>query len=100
MRPNGWFVLLALLAATPASAQTAGGAPPPASPAAPSDSDSKLPLAAMRHEQPRRDAVEERERALEAPGAQKAQQREDRQEDQLYDDIMRQSAPRATGEGQ
>jgi hypothetical protein len=52
-----------------------------------------LPLDAMRHHQPRAQDVEQREAEQSGPGAAEAQRRQRSEVDQLYDDVMRRSAP-------
>ena len=78
----------ALLLSPAALAQTAG--PPPPSPTAP---PGELPLAAMRHQQPRAAAVNQREEQRFGQGEAQRQQRQRAEVDQLYQDIMRRSAP-------
>jgi len=98
MRLMAWLVLTALLA-VPALAQTSDqppAAPSPASPGAPDTT--KLPLAAMRHEQPRRDETDARERARYGATEPEVLKRQRAEEDQLYKDIMRRSAPAAEGQ--
>lgn len=91
MRPTALVALAALLA-LPALAQ----APEPG-PA--SSSDSKLPLAAMRHQQPRRDEVDKLEQQRFGAKAQQIQQQQQGAEvDKLYQDVMRRSAPGASGQ--
>lgn len=87
----------ALVLTTPALAQTPE---PPSEPGAASPSAGQLPLGAMLHHQPTRGQVDARERAQE--GASKAAQQQRQQgaeEDQLYDEIMRRSAPSTSGYG-
>ncbi len=82
-----WGLAL-LLPSAVALAQTSDQPPAPTAPT------TQLPLAAMRHQQPRAAEVEQRE--AERYGPQQAQQRQRRQRtevDQLYQDIMRRSAP-------
>ena len=74
------IAILATSLARPAAAQT-----PPAS--------STLPLSAMRHVQPRRAEVDERERARLGPQAARQQKQQRATVDQLYQEIMRRSAP-------
>lgn len=80
------IALLALLALPPGSALAQeSNAPPQQSPA--------LPLAAMRHQQPREDTVHELESARE--GQEKVDQQSKQQQteiDQLYREIMQRSA--------
>jgi hypothetical protein len=85
------LVCLALTAlwAGPALAQSS------AQPVPPDPEQSRLPLAAMRHQQPRREAVDTRERSQLGPDEARALQRERAEEDQLYNDVMRNSAPPA-----
>lgn len=87
MRPIA-IAILATSLASPAAAQT-----PPAQGNPPQPAESQLPLAAMRHAQPRRAEVDERERAK--FGSRDAEQAKQQRatEDQLYQEIMRRSAP-------
>lgn len=83
------IALLALLALPPAPALAQGSnAPQPAPPLS-----SQLPLAAMRHHQPREDTV--REHQIEREGAEKVEQQDKQQQlelDQLYHEILQRSA--------
>lgn len=97
MSAIAWSVL-ALLLIAPAFAQTPDQ--PAGPPAAASPPPGQLPLGAMRHRQPTRGQVDQRERAQEGADKAEQQQRQQRsEEDQLYDQIMRQSAPPARGTG-
>jgi hypothetical protein len=91
MRPFACFALaLALTAPALAQADEQPAVPPSAS----SAKEGTLPLGAMLHHQPTRDQVDERERAR--LGAKKTEQQlrqEGVEEDQLYEEIMRRSAP-------
>ena len=89
MRAIACFALV-LLSPLPALAQTTDQAALP-----PSAAESRLPLAAMRHEQPRRDDVVARERDKLEPNEAQALQRERAEEDRLYNEVMRNSAPAA-----
>jgi Spy/CpxP family protein refolding chaperone len=92
MRAIAWLVLGLLLPAT-ALAQTPdqrAASPPPG----------QLPLGAMLHHQPTQAQVDARERARQ--GAKQAEQQQRRQrteEDRLYQEIMRRSAPSTSGNG-
>lgn len=80
----------ALLLPAAAFAQNAG----PAAPAAPQPGvPTRLPLAAMRHQQPRASEVDERERDTFGPREVQVQKQRQNEVDQLYDRVMRQSAP-------
>jgi hypothetical protein len=96
MRPIASLVA-ALLLTAPALAQTPE---PPAAPSAASPPQSQLPVGAMLHHQPTRDRVDARERAQEGAKKAEQQQRQERAaEDQLYNEIMRRSAPSTSGYG-
>jgi hypothetical protein len=84
------LVAAAVLTALPALAQAPGS--PPVPPGLPMDS--KLPLAAMRHQQPREADVEERL----GPKAQEVDKQQRPEVDRLYDDVMRRSALPASGQ--
>lgn len=94
MRPIA-FVGLALSLSLPALAETPDRTPP-ALPAAPEAAPAtQLPLDAMRHHQPRADDVERREiERFGRSGSSTETQRRQRSEiDELYDEVMRRSAP-------
>lgn len=81
------IAILATSLVCPAAAQRppADANPPPAA--------STLPVSAMRHVQPRRAEVDERERARLGPQAARQQKQQRATVDQLYQEIMRRSAP-------
>lgn len=87
------FAILALLVPLPAFAQSVDQTPPAASQTPPAATSSRLPLAAMRHEQPRQNQVNQRELETFGPGDSQAQKQRQNEVDQLYGEIMRQSAP-------
>lgn len=86
------FIATAVLTALPAFAQAPVPGSAPTLPASPSDS--KLPLAAMRHQQPREADVEERL----GPKADETEKQQAPEVDKLYNDVMRRSAPSASGQ--
>lgn len=96
MRPMAVAAFLAALGMPPALAQVLEQAPPP--PAAGAPSDSKLPLAAMRHQQPRRADVEQLEQERLGPKAGQIEKQQRAAEDKLFEDVMRRSAPGAAGQ--
>jgi len=96
MRPTA-VVVAFWLAALPAVAQAADRSPPPDA-AAPSADASKLPLAAMRHQQPRRDEVDRLEQQRLGSKAQEIRQQQGPKVDRLYEEVMRRSAPGASGQ--
>ena len=81
------FFGLALLLSPAAWAETTGQPPVPAAPT------SQLPLAAMRHQQPRAAEVNQREAERFGQSDVQRQRRQRAEVDQLYDEIMRRSAP-------
>lgn len=81
------FFGLALLLSPAAWAETTGQPPAPPAPA------SQLPLAAMRHQQPRAAEVNQREAERFGQSEVQRQRRQRAEVDQLYDEIMRRSAP-------
>ena len=94
MRPIA-LVGLALSLSLPALAETPDWTPP-APPAAPEAAPTaQLPLDAMRHHQPRAADVEQREiERFGRSGSSTQTQRQQRSEvDQLFEEIMRRSAP-------
>jgi hypothetical protein len=95
MRPTA-FIAAFWLAALPAFGQTAGQSPVPETTAPPAEPN--LPLAAMRHQQPRRDEVEKLEQERLGAKAQQIQQQQGPAVDRLYEDVMRRSAPGASGQ--
>ncbi len=95
MRPTAFLAAL-WLAAFPAFGQTAGQTPVPETTAPPAEP--KLPLAAMRHQQPRREEVEQLEQERLGPKAQQIQKQQGSEVDRLYEDVMRRSAPGASGQ--
>ena len=97
MRPTAVAALAALawLLPLPGLVQAPDQGPPPA---AASPSDSKLPLAAMRHQQPRRSDVDQLEQDRFGSRADDLRKKQGTQVDKLYEDVMRRSAPGASGQ--
>ncbi|HWI26051.1 MAG TPA: hypothetical protein VN668_03725 [Stellaceae bacterium] len=95
MRPVA-IVGSALLFAFPAAAQTPqpGTPPEPSSPPA----SAAAPGVPVREQQPRRGEVDRREEAQFGPAVQQQRQRQRAEEDQLYNEIMRRSAPGNSGQ--
>jgi len=103
LHPTNCAAFLAVvLAALPAAAQAPSppaAQTPPAPPAAAGPpADSKLPLGAMRHEQPRRDEVDKLEQERLGPKAEETGKKQNTDVDKLYDQLMRRSAPGASGQ--
>ncbi|MGO8918731.1 MAG: hypothetical protein ACLQJR_22760 [Stellaceae bacterium] len=98
MRPIALVALVALVALTALSALAQAPAPGPAPGAPAAALDSKLPLAAMRHQQPRQADVEQRETERFGPKEQEVEKQQRSEMDKLYDDVMRRSAPPAAGQ--
>lgn len=90
------IVGMALLFALPAAAQTPQPETPPAPMGPPAAA--AAPGVPAREQQPRRDQVDRREDAQFGPAMQQQRQRQRAEEDQLYNDIMRRSAPANSGQ--
>jgi hypothetical protein len=87
-------LIAAIILAWPGALSALAQTPDRPEPAERSNAPSRhLPLDAMRHHQPRAQDVEEREAEQSGAGAAEAQRRQRSEVDQLYDDVMRRSAP-------